>query len=97
MQFVSDELFDGEGLELIQGSYTVFGTNGTHDLNGLITTGTGASPDTLTALADFSDHLPVFSDFSFVAVPEPSSTIALAVVGLAGAVVLNRRRKTIAP
>ena len=65
VQFVSNELFNGTVLELVQGSYRVFSNSGTHDLNGLITTGTGASPDVLMALVDFSDHLPVLADFKF--------------------------------
>ena len=95
VQFVSNELFDGTGLELLQGSYRVFGNNGTHDLNGLITTGTGASFDVLMVLANFSDHLPVMSDFEFHAVPEPSSFVLL--LGTLGVACARRLRRRHAP
>ena len=68
MQFVTDELFDGTGLEMVDGSYRVFGNDGTHELNGPITTGGGAPPVVLLALANFSDHLPVVSDFTIAEV-----------------------------
>ena len=57
------EFFDGFAFEYITNSYHVFGNNGTHTLNGAITTGTGASPAVLTALAAASDHLPVVADY----------------------------------
>ncbi|MEM8865845.1 MAG: endonuclease/exonuclease/phosphatase family protein [Planctomycetota bacterium] len=93
VQFVTDEFFDGAGLELVQGSFRVFGNNGTHTLNEPITTGTGASASVLDALASFSDHLPVISDFRVLPdaiVPEPS-TLWLFVVALAGPIVTRRR------
>lgn len=64
MHFVTAEFLDGAGIDLIEGSYTVFGNDGTHNLNEPITSGTGAAADVLTALASFSDHLPVMSDFT---------------------------------
>ena len=63
MQLVSDAFFDDRGLEIVPGSYRVFGNNGTHELNRSILTGTGASPEVLSALANFSHHLPVITDF----------------------------------
>ena len=66
MQFGSGELFDGLGFEYVVGSYRVFGNNGTHTLNGSITTGTGASPAVLNALVAASDHLPVVADYQLV-------------------------------
>ena len=62
-QLVTNEFTDGEGLSYIVGSYRPFGNNSTHDLNGEITTGTGASPTILNALATTSDHLPVVTDY----------------------------------
>lgn len=67
--FGTDELFDGTGLEFVDNSYRVFGNNGTHTLNGPITTGTGAAPAVLTALAALSDHLPVIADFEIISGP----------------------------
>lgn len=66
-QLTSEEMLDGEGLSYIPGSYRVFGNNGTHLLNGEITTGEGAAPAVLTALAETSDHLPVAADYQLPA------------------------------
>lgn len=57
--FASGELLDGLGLDYMDGSFHVFGNDGSHDLNGPITTGSGALPDVLTALTLASDHLPI--------------------------------------
>src|SRR5690606_39851746 len=55
-QLVSGEMLDGEGMSIIPGSYRAFGNNGTHSLNGAITTGTGASAAVLTALRNNRDR-----------------------------------------
>jgi hypothetical protein len=89
LQLISAELRDGLGLDYVNGSYMVLGNNGTHLLDGPITTGTGAPPEVLAALAGFSDHLPVLADYSFTTVPEPAS-VALWVV--AGVLAARRRR-----
>ncbi len=65
LQLLSGEFFDGFGIDYISGSYRAFGNNGTHSLNGPITTGSGASPSVLSALALASDHLPVVADYEF--------------------------------
>lgn len=77
MQLVSTELYDGEGVSYIGPgigdcnaavhSYRAFGNDGSHTLNGLITTGTGAEPNVLEALANASDHLPVVADYQLPA------------------------------
>ena len=85
--FASNDFRDGQGLEFVEGSYGVFGNNGTHTLNESITTGTGASPEVLTALTEASDHLPIFATFNFV--PEPSSGLLAA---LGGTLLFIRRR-----
>ena len=66
LQFISDELTDGIGLDYVEGSISVFGNNGTHAFDQAITTGTGATPEVLEALMQASDHLPVFADFEIV-------------------------------
>jgi endonuclease/exonuclease/phosphatase family metal-dependent hydrolase len=66
-QLVSGEMLDGEGMSIIPDSYRAFGNNGTHSLNGAITTGTGASAAVLTALRNNSDHLPVVADYQIPA------------------------------
>ncbi len=65
LQLLSGEFFDGVGIDYVSGSYRAFGNNGTHSLNGPITTGSGASPSVLSALALASDHLPVVADYEF--------------------------------
>lgn len=66
-QLVSGEMLDGEGMSIIPGSYRAFGNNGTHSLNGAITTGSGASATVLNALRQNSDHLPVVADYQLPA------------------------------
>jgi hypothetical protein len=66
-QLITGELQDGEGMSQLASSYRTFGNNGTHMTNGAITTGTGAAPDVLTALAQSSDHLPVVADYQLPA------------------------------
>ena len=65
-QFITAELSDGAGIDYVQGSYHVFGNNGSHALNHHITTGSGAASDVLAALAAASDHLPVVADYAVV-------------------------------
>jgi hypothetical protein len=66
-QLVTGEVLDGEGFDYLPGSYHAFGNNGTHNLNGSITTGTGAAPEVLDALIHNSDHLPVVADYQLPA------------------------------
>ena len=67
-QLVSSELLDGFGLDYVEGSYRVFGNNGTHGLNNAINSPTNTAQPTnvLDALATVSDHLPVVAEFHFV-------------------------------
>ncbi len=66
-QLVSGEMLDGEGMSIIPNSYRTFGNNGTHSLNGAITSGSGASATVLSALRANSDHLPVVADYQLPA------------------------------
>ncbi len=68
-QLTTDEFFDGFGIDYVDGSYHAFGNNGSHTLNGSITTGTGASSEVLAALATASDHLPVVADYEIFDFP----------------------------
>ena len=70
--FVNDRLFDGTGLELVVGSATALGNNGSHTMNSGINTGnaTGGFGSELIAL---SDHLPVIGDFQFGQIAPMSS------------------------
>lgn len=87
LHFGTEGLFDSVGIDFLEGSFTVFGNNGTHDLNQSIMTGTGASSQVLSALSRTSDHLPIFSDF-IVAIPEPVHSVFVAL----GCLVLSMRR-----
>lgn len=89
LQMVTASLFDGVGLDYSGRSYHVFANNGTHTLNGAISTGTGASPTVLSALESASDHLPAVADY--IVVPEPSS-VAFLTNGLLTAICLWRLR-----
>jgi len=66
LQYASGEFFDGTGLEYVDNSFHVFGNNGTHALNGPITTGSGADPAVLAALVAASDHLPIVADYELI-------------------------------
>ena len=74
VQLMGGSLFDGLGLDYAEGSYRAVGNDGSHLLNGAITTGTGAPADVLASLATF-DHLPVVSEL--VLVPEPGTLLVL--------------------
>jgi len=80
----------GSGINYLDGSFNVFGNNGTHALNGSIDSGAGESPEVLAALIASSDHLPIYSDFVFLSVPEPSAAVGLLCLSLA---FLARRRR----
>ena len=73
LAFASGELLDGLGLDYMDGSFHVFGNNGTHLLNMPITTGSGASLDVLSALTLASDHLPIV--FQLNAAGEPTADL----------------------
>ena len=76
-QLISTDAFDGEGISYIgpgvgdiavaSHSYRAFANNGTHDMNGTISSGSGAAPAVLAALETASDHLPVVADFQLPA------------------------------
>jgi endonuclease/exonuclease/phosphatase family metal-dependent hydrolase len=68
IQFASGEFFDGTGVDYVNGSFHIFGNNGTHTLNDKIDTGTGASPTVLAALIAASDHLPAVADYQILSV-----------------------------
>ncbi|MEM6691317.1 MAG: endonuclease/exonuclease/phosphatase family protein, partial [Planctomycetota bacterium] len=66
LQFASEELFDGTGLDYVENSYRVFGNNGSHTLNQPISTGTDQSSAVLAALEMASDHLPIVADYEII-------------------------------
>ena len=77
LQMLSTDLTDGEGLSYLgpgvgdctatTHSYRAHGNNGTHSLNGAISTGFGAPTYVLAALTAASDHLPVVTDYQLPA------------------------------
>ena len=81
MQLGSAATMDDVGFEYVRGSLSVLGNNGTHTLNGAITSGNGAIA-VQGNLLDFSDHLPVFADYRYGAMNEATDSI-LNVVALA--------------
>ncbi len=94
-QLVSGAVLNQPGLQLVPGSYTVFGNNGTTQFNGTTnsTKNTALSdlPNASTVLADLStvtDHLPVVADYS-VTLPEP----AMGILIVGGMGLLARRRR----
>jgi hypothetical protein len=89
-QLASGEMLDDEGLSYIAGTYRAFGNDGTHDLNGSITTGdnTARYPASLrNALEDTTDHLPVVADYQLPAKMSVSGIVPTAVIK--GATVAN--------
>jgi endonuclease/exonuclease/phosphatase family metal-dependent hydrolase len=69
-QLVSEELLSGPGLRYVDGSYRVFGNNGSVPIDGSVNSPSNTAlqglPNraaVLAALASVSDHLPVVADF----------------------------------
>ena len=84
-QLITGEMKDLEGLDYIPNSYHAFGNNGTHVLHDAITTGTGAAPNVLSALAASSDHLPVVADYQLPAKMQVQVASVPPTVGLGAA------------
>ena len=61
LQLVSDELFDGVGLEYKRNSLQTFGNTGAHSMNGSLD---GGAP-VRSELVAFSDHLPVVAQYTY--------------------------------
>lgn len=74
VQLISATALDGLGFEYVPGSLSVLGNNGTHTLNGSLSTGNGAAA-VQGNLLDFSDHLPVFADYRYGATAESTDSI----------------------
>ncbi|HEX3725236.1 MAG TPA: PEP-CTERM sorting domain-containing protein, partial [Pirellulales bacterium] len=95
-QFVSGPMLNQPGMQLVPGSYTAFGNNGTTSIGGASNAAGNTAlgdlsnrTDVLTALTTTTDHLPVVADYILV-VPEPSS-VWLATIGGIGLFVVARR------
>ncbi len=68
MILASDGINDGIGLEYVTGSYTVFGNDGQHFNQSLLSgSNSVVSQQVVQALHDASDHLPVWADFQIAA------------------------------
>ena len=97
-QFVTNPMLNGAGLDLVSGSYTVFGNNGsvTGSVNNPNNTALNDLANKSTVLADLTaatDHLPVVADYTVVGVPEPSTLVLLVAGGACAlACVMARRR-----
>jgi hypothetical protein len=78
LQLVSGPMLNETGMQLVPGTYTAFGNNGTTSYGG----STAASGNTaladlpnrsavLSALTTVTDHLPLVADYTFVSPPPP--------------------------
>ena len=72
-QFITAPMQNQPGLQLVSGTYTVFGNNGSIPFNGSVTQSTALSDlsnrsAVLNALTTATDHLPVVADYT-VALP----------------------------
>ncbi len=81
------------GLQLVSGSYTAFGNNGSTAFGGTVNSPTNTAlgdlsnrSDVLTALTTATDHLPVVADYQLVGVPEPSTATLAATLTMTLAV-----------
>ncbi|WP_145075770.1 endonuclease/exonuclease/phosphatase family protein [Poriferisphaera corsica] len=91
-QLLTDEFFDGEGIDYIQDSYRAFGNIDSHTFNNTILTGYSPSHpfyDVAESLFNFSDHLPVIADYS-IEIPEPGTMLALLLPSIG--LVIRRQR-----
>jgi hypothetical protein len=85
-QFVTNPMLNGSGLDLVAGSYTVFGNNGSVS-GSVYQSGNTALNDLsnpMTVLYDLTtatDHLPVVADYTVAPTPVPSTLILLAAGG----------------
>ncbi len=107
-QFVTAPMTSGSGgLQLVPGSCTVFGNNGSMALGGSVgqtgNTALGDLPNksaVLSALTTATDHLPVVADYSFTVpspVPEPGTLATLAVGAICCLALRSwRRRRSVA-
>ncbi len=85
-------LLDGEGMDILPGTYTAFGQDGLH-FNGAINVApfTVVTQVVAQALHDASDHLPVFAEFQLPAVLVADASVAFGpvIVGGPGEAVLD--------
>jgi hypothetical protein len=98
-QFVSGPMLSQNGLQLVPGSYTVFGNNNSTAFGAAVNTAgniaLGDLPnrlDVLNALTTATDHLPVVADYQVIGVPEPSSFALAILAGMMGAIALRGKR-----
>jgi len=75
-QFVTAPMLDPSGLQLVPGTYTVFGNNGSTAYNTSVNLSSNTALSdlsnrsvVLSALTMVTDHLPVVADYSFASVP----------------------------
>ena len=74
LQLISAATMNDVDFEYVCGSLSVLGNNGTHQMNGSISTGNGAAA-VQGNLLDFSDHLPVFADFRYGVTAESTDSL----------------------
>jgi hypothetical protein len=100
LQLVSGPMLNQPGLQLVAGTTTPIGNNGSTAYGAAVNSpGNTALSDlpnqaaVFTALTTATDHLPLVADYVVVAAPEPSAAIlaALAALALAGTAARTRR------
>ena len=89
------------GLQLVPGTYTPFGNNGSTAFHGTVNSaGNTALADlpnqaaVLSALTTATDHLPLVADYTVVGVPEPTSAVLACLAALALVVARHNRRRS---
>ena len=78
LQLVSGPMLNENGMQLVPGTYTAFGNNGTTSYGGSVTASNNTAladlPNrsaVLSALTTVTDHLPLVADYTFVGAPAP--------------------------
>jgi hypothetical protein len=88
-QFVSGPMLNQNGLQLVPGTYSAFGNNGSISLDSSVNQAANTAlgdlsnrTDVLSALTTATDHLPVVADYAVVGVPEPSTAVLAGIAAL---------------
>lgn len=79
---------DGAGIDYVGGSFKVFGNDGSHQVEGVLTANSEIDEPTLNALLASSDHLPIYATFTVV--PEPGA----AMLGMISILLMFRRKRS---
>ena len=89
MMLANEAWSDGVGIDYVGGSFKVFGNDGSHEVEGVLTANSEIDQSTLNALLASSDHLPIYATFTVV--PEPH----IAALGMISILLMFRRRRSV--